>query len=124
VLYQHRVDPDVPIEDVAGAVRELVDEGGSGSSGSARPGRDDPPRHAVQPVSVLQAEYSIFEREVEAAVLPSLRELGVGFVPCSPLGRGFLTVAVKPAKSTPETTCAAQTSGARTTPRTSGQSRS
>ena len=98
VLYQHRVDPDVPIEDVAGAVKELIDAGTVLHFGLSEAGPDVIRRaHAVQPVSVLQTEYSIFEREVEAAVLPVLRELQIGFVPYSPLGRGFLTGDVKPA---------------------------
>ena len=98
VLYQHRVDPAVPIEDVAGTVKELVDAGKVLYFGLSEAGPDTIRRaHAVQPVSVLQTEYSIFEREVEEAVLPVLRELHIGFVPYSPLGRGFLTGDVKPA---------------------------
>src|SRR3954464_10758375 len=98
VLYQHRVDPDVPIEDVAGTVGELIAEGKVRYLGLSEAGPDIIRRaHAVQPVSVLQTEYSLFEREVEPAVLPVLRELGIGFVPYSPLGRGFLTAGVKPA---------------------------
>ncbi|MET0928965.1 MAG: aldo/keto reductase [Aeromicrobium sp.] len=98
VLYQHRVDPDVPIEDVAGTVKELIDEGKVLYFGLSEAGPDVIRRaHAVQPVSVLQTEYSIFERDVEDEVLPVLRELGIGFVPYSPLGRGFLTGQVKPA---------------------------
>jgi aryl-alcohol dehydrogenase-like predicted oxidoreductase len=98
VLYQHRVDPDVPIEDVAGAVKELIDAGKVRYFGLSEAGPETIRRaHAVQPVSVLQTEYSIFEREVEADVLPVVRELGIGFVPYSPLGRGFLTGDVKPA---------------------------
>jgi aryl-alcohol dehydrogenase-like predicted oxidoreductase len=98
VLYQHRVDPDVPIEDVAGAVRELIEQGKVRFFGLSEAGPDDIRRaHAVQPVSVLQTEYSIFERTVEAEILPLLRELGIGFVAYSPLGRGFLTSAIKPA---------------------------
>ncbi len=98
VLYQHRVDPDVPIEDVAGAVKELIDAGKVRYFGLSEAGPESIRRaHAVQPVSVLQTEYSIFEREVEADVLPVIRELGIGFVPYSPLGRGFLTGEVKPA---------------------------
>jgi aryl-alcohol dehydrogenase-like predicted oxidoreductase len=103
VLYQHRVDPDVPIEDVAGAVKELITEGKVRFFGLSEAGPDVIRRaHAVQPVSVLQTEYSIFERAVEAEVLPVLRELGIGFVAYSPLGRGFLTSAVKPASEYPE----------------------
>jgi aryl-alcohol dehydrogenase-like predicted oxidoreductase len=103
VLYQHRVDPDVPIEDVAGTVKELIDAGKVKYFGLSEAGPDTIRRaHAVQPVSVLQTEYSIFEREVETDVLPVLRELGIGFVPYSPLGRGFLTSAVKPASEYPQ----------------------
>lgn len=103
VLYQHRPDPDVPIEDVAGTVKELIDAGKVRFFGLSEAGPETICRaHAVQPVSVLQTEYSIFEREVEADILPVLRELGIGFVPYSPLGRGFLTSAVKPASEYPE----------------------
>lgn len=99
VLYQHRVDPDVPIEDVAGAVRALIDEGKVRYFGLSEAGPQTIRRaHAVQAVSVLQTEYSVFERQVEAEVLPVVRELGIGFVPYSPLGRGFLTGDVKPAE--------------------------
>jgi aryl-alcohol dehydrogenase-like predicted oxidoreductase len=98
VLYQHRVDPDVPIEEVAGTVGELIAEGKVRFFGLSEAGPDVIRRaHAVHPVSVLQTEYSVFERAVEADVLPVLRELGIGFVPYSPLGRGFLTGEVKPA---------------------------
>jgi len=98
VLYQHRVDPEVPIEDVAGAVKELIDAGKVRYFGLSEAGPQTIKRaHAVQPVSVLQTEYSVFERDVEAAVLPMTRELGIGFVPYSPLGRGFLTADVKQA---------------------------
>lgn len=103
VLYQHRVDPDVPIEEVAGAVRDLIDEGKVRFFGLSEAGPEIIRRaHAVQPVSVLQTEYSIFERAVEAEILPTIRELGIGFVAYSPLGRGFLTSAVKPAAEYPE----------------------
>jgi aryl-alcohol dehydrogenase-like predicted oxidoreductase len=103
VLYQHRVDPDVPIEDVAGAVGELIDEGKVRFFGLSEAGPEVIRRaHAVQPVSVLQTEYSIFERAVEAEILPTIRELGIGFVAYSPLGRGFLTSAVKPAAEYPD----------------------
>ncbi|WP_151478930.1 aldo/keto reductase [Streptomyces albicerus] len=102
VLYQHRVDPDVPIEDVAGTVGELIAEGKVRYLGLSEAGPDIIRRaHAVHPVSVLQTEYSVFERAVEAHVLPVVRELGIGFVPYSPLGRGFLTSAVKPAAEYP-----------------------
>jgi aryl-alcohol dehydrogenase-like predicted oxidoreductase len=104
VLYQHRVDPDVPIEEVAGTVKELIDAGTVRYFGLSEAGADTIRRaHAVQPVSVLQTEYSIFEREVEAEVLPAIRELGIGFVPYSPLGRGFLTGVVKPGAEYDET---------------------
>ena len=103
VLYQHRVDPDVPIEDVAGTVKELIEAGKVRYFGLSEAGPDVIRRaHAVQPVSVLQTEYSIFERAVEAEVLPTVRELGIGFVAYSPLGRGFLTAAVKPAAEYPD----------------------
>lgn len=99
VFYQHRPDPNVPVEEVAGAVKELIDEGKVRYFGLSESGPETLRRaHAVQPVSVLQTEYSIFERGVEDAVLPTVRELGIGFVPYSPLGRGFLTSAVKPAE--------------------------
>ncbi|MDX6742177.1 aldo/keto reductase [Actinocorallia sp. A-T 12471] len=97
VLYQHRVDPDVPIEDVAGTVKELIDAGKVKYFGLSEAGPQTIRRaHAVQPVSVLQTEYSLFERDVER-LFPVLRELNIGFVAYSPLGRGFLTGAVKPA---------------------------
>lgn len=103
VLYQHRVDPAVPVEDVAGAVGELVAAGKVRFFGLSEAGPDTIRRaHAVHPVSVVQTEYSIFEREVEDDVLPLLGELGIGFVPYSPLGRGFLTSAVKPGHEYPE----------------------
>ena len=102
VLYQHRVDPDVPIEDVAGTVKDLITEGKVRWFGLSEAGPDTIRRaHAVQPVSVLQTEYSVFEREVEADILPTVRELGIGFVPYSPLGRGFLTGDVRPAAEYP-----------------------
>lgn len=96
VFYQHRPDPKVPIEDVAGTVKELIDEGKVRYFGLSEAGPETIRRaHGIQPVSVLQTEYSIFERGVESDVLPLVRELGIGFVPYSPLGRGFLTSAVK-----------------------------
>ncbi|TDC72686.1 aldo/keto reductase [Streptomyces hainanensis] len=102
VLYQHRVDPNVPVEDVAGTVGELIEEGKVRFLGLSEAGPDVIRRaHAVHPVSVLQTEYSVFERAVEAEVLPVVRELGIGFVPYSPLGRGFLTGAVRPAADYP-----------------------
>jgi aryl-alcohol dehydrogenase-like predicted oxidoreductase len=92
LLYQHRVDPDVPIEDVAGTVKELVEAGKVKHFGMSEAGVDNIRRaHAVQPVTALQSEYSLFWREPEDAILPLLGELGIGFVPFSPLGRGFLT---------------------------------
>ena len=103
VLYQHRPDPDVPVEDVAGAVKELIDAGKVRYFGLSEAGPGTIRRaHAVQPVSVLQTEYSVFERGVEDDILPVLRELGIGFVPYSPLGRGFLTSDVRPAVEYPE----------------------
>jgi aryl-alcohol dehydrogenase-like predicted oxidoreductase len=102
VLYQHRTDPDVPIEDVAGAVKGLIDAGKVRYLGLSEAGPDTIRRaHAVQAVSVLQTEYSIFERQVETDILPLLRQLGIGFVPYSPLGRGFLTGEIKPAHEYP-----------------------
>ncbi len=92
LLYQHRVDPDVPIEDVAGAVQELCDEGKVRHFGLSEAGVQTIRRaHAVQPVTALQSEYSLWWREPEEPILPTLEELGIGFVPFSPLGRGFLT---------------------------------
>jgi aryl-alcohol dehydrogenase-like predicted oxidoreductase len=103
VLYQHRVDPDVPIEEVAGAVGELVAAGKVRYFGLSEAGPDVLRRaHAVHPVSVLQTEYSVFQREVEADVLPVVRELGIGFVPYSPLGRGFLTGDFRPGAEYPQ----------------------
>ena len=92
LLYQHRVDPDVPVEDVAGVVKELIDAGKVGHLGLSEAGVDVIRRtHAVQPVTALQSEYSLFWREPEAEILPTLIELGIGLVPFSPLGKGFLT---------------------------------
>ncbi|WP_395068103.1 aldo/keto reductase [Paraburkholderia silvatlantica] len=92
LLYQHRVDPAVPIEDVAGAVKDAITAGKVRYFGLSEASVDTIRRaHAVQPVSAVQSEYSLFERGVEDKVLPALRELGIGFVPYSPLGRGFLT---------------------------------
>jgi aryl-alcohol dehydrogenase-like predicted oxidoreductase len=92
LLYQHRVDPNVPIEDVAGAVKELIREGKVGHFGLSEAGVKTIRRaHAVQPVAALQSEYSLWWREPEEAILPLLAELGIGFVPFSPLGKGFLT---------------------------------
>jgi aryl-alcohol dehydrogenase-like predicted oxidoreductase len=92
LFYQHRVDPDVPIEDVAGAVKQLIQEGKVKHFGLSEAGVSTIRRaHAVQPVTALQSEYSLWFREPEAEVLPALEELGIGFVPFSPLGKGFLT---------------------------------
>jgi aryl-alcohol dehydrogenase-like predicted oxidoreductase len=95
LLYQHRVDPRVPIEEVAGTVRELIAQGKVKHFGLSEAGPDTIRRaHAVQPVAALQSEYSLWTREPEQEVLPVLEELGIGFVPYSPLGRGFLTGAM------------------------------
>jgi aryl-alcohol dehydrogenase-like predicted oxidoreductase len=92
LLYQHRVDPDVPIEDVAGAVQGLIAAGKVGHFGLSEAGVSTIRRaHAVQPVTALQSEYSLWWREPEDEILPALGELGIGFVPFSPLGKGFLT---------------------------------
>jgi aryl-alcohol dehydrogenase-like predicted oxidoreductase len=92
LFYQHRVDPEVPIEDVAGAVKQLIQEGKVRHFGLSEAGVQTIRRaHAVQPVTALQSEYSLWWREPEAEILPALAELGIGFVPFSPLGRGFLT---------------------------------
>jgi len=92
LYYQHRVDPQVPIEDVAGTVKDLIAEGKVKYFGLSEAGVKTIRRaHAVQPVSALQSEYSLWWREPEEAILPTLEELGIGFVPFSPLGRGFLT---------------------------------
>ena len=95
LFYQHRVDPDVPIEDVAGAVKELIQAGKVKHFGLSEAGVQTIRRaHAVQPVTALQSEYSLWWREVEKETLPVLEELGIGLVPYSPLGRGFLTGAI------------------------------
>jgi aryl-alcohol dehydrogenase-like predicted oxidoreductase len=92
LFYQHRVDPDVPIEDVAGAVKELIQEGKVKRFGLSEAGAQTIRRaHAVQPVTAVQSEYSLWWRTVEEEVLPTCEELGIGFVPFSPLGRGYLT---------------------------------
>ncbi len=92
LFYQHRVDPDVPIEDVAGAVKGLIQEGKVKHFGLSEAGAQTIRRaHAVQPVAAVQSEYSLWWRKPEAEVLPTLEELGIGFVPYSPLGKGFLT---------------------------------
>jgi aryl-alcohol dehydrogenase-like predicted oxidoreductase len=92
LLYQHRVDPEVPIEDVAGTVKELIDNGKVKHFGMSEASAEAVRRaHAVQPVTAVQSEYSLWWREPETKVLPTLAELGIGFVPYSPLGKGFLT---------------------------------
>jgi aryl-alcohol dehydrogenase-like predicted oxidoreductase len=92
LFYQHRVDPNVPIEDVAGAVKDLIREGKVKHFGLSEAGAQTIRRaHAVQPVAALQSEYSLWWREPEREILPTLEELGIGFVPFSPLGKGFLT---------------------------------
>ena len=96
LFYQHRVDPNVPMEDVAGAVKDLIQQGKVKHFGLSEAGVQVIGRaHAVQPVTALQSEYSLFWREPEAKILPLLEELGIGFVPFSPLGKGFLTGAIK-----------------------------
>jgi aryl-alcohol dehydrogenase-like predicted oxidoreductase len=103
LLYQHRVDPKVPIEDVAGTVGELVREGKVRFFGLSEAGVANIRKaHAVHPVSALQSEYSLWERNLEADIIPLLRELRIGLVPFSPLGRGFLTGEVKRAEDYPE----------------------
>jgi aryl-alcohol dehydrogenase-like predicted oxidoreductase len=95
LFYQHRVDPDVPIEEVAGAVKDLIREGKVKHFGLSEAGARTIRRaHAVQPVTALQSEYSLWWREPEEEILPTLEELGIGFVPFSPLGKGFLTGAI------------------------------
>jgi aryl-alcohol dehydrogenase-like predicted oxidoreductase len=96
LFYQHRVDPDVPIEDVAGAVKDLIRQGKVKHFGLSEAGAQTIRRaHAVQPVTALQSEYSLWWREPEAEIIPTLEALGIGFVPFSPLGKGFLTGAIK-----------------------------
>jgi aryl-alcohol dehydrogenase-like predicted oxidoreductase len=95
LLYQHRVDPEVPIEEVAGAIKDLIQEGKVRHFGLSEAGAHTIRRaHVVQPVTALQSEYSLWWREPEETVMPTLRELGIGFVPFSPLGKGFLTGAI------------------------------
>jgi len=95
LFYQHRVDPDVPMEDVAGAVKDLIRQGKVKHFGLSEAGVASIRRaHAVQPVAALQSEYSLFWREPEQEIIPTLEELGIGFVPFSPLGKGFLTGAI------------------------------
>jgi aryl-alcohol dehydrogenase-like predicted oxidoreductase len=103
LLYQHRVDPSVPIEDVAGAVAELIQKGKVRYFGLSEASSKTIRRaHAVCPVSALQSEYSLWERHVESGIIPTLRELGIGLVPFCPLGRGFLAGGVKRAEEYPE----------------------
>ncbi len=103
VLYQHRVDPAVPIEETVGAMSELVREGKVRYLGLSEAGAQTIRRaHAVHPISVLQSEYSLWERNLEHEIVPVLRELGIGLVPFSPLGRGFLTGSAKRAEEYPE----------------------
>ena len=103
LLYQHRIDPAVPIEDVAGAVGDLVKAGKVRFFGLSEAGVGNIKRaHAVHPVSAVQSEYSLWERNLETDVIPAMRELGIGLVPFSPLGRGFLTGAVMRAEDYPE----------------------
>lgn len=95
LFYQHRVDPNVPMEDVAGAVKQLIEEGKVKHFGLSEAGVESIRKaHAVQPVAALQSEYSLWWREPEKDILPTLEELGIGFVPFSPLGKGFLTGAI------------------------------
>ncbi len=99
LLYQHRLDPNVPIEETAGAVRDLIAAGKVGHFGLCEVGVDVIRRaHAVQPVTALQSEYSLWWREPEQEILPVLEELGIGFVPFSPLGKGFLTGTINSAE--------------------------
>jgi aryl-alcohol dehydrogenase-like predicted oxidoreductase len=96
LLYQHRVDPNMPIEDVAGAVKELIQAGKVKHFGMSEAGAKTIRRaHAIQPLTALQSEYSLWWRKPEAEIIPTLEELGIGFVPYSPLGKGFLTGAIK-----------------------------
>jgi aryl-alcohol dehydrogenase-like predicted oxidoreductase len=103
LLYQHRIDPNVPIEDVVGVMGELVREGKVRYLGLSEAGVKNIRRaHSVHPISALQSEYSLWERNLEAEIIPLLRELGIGLVPFAPLGRGFLTGNVKRAEEYPE----------------------
>ncbi|HKH09950.1 MAG TPA: aldo/keto reductase [Rubrobacter sp.] len=103
LYYQHRVDPETPIEETAGAMKELVEAGKVRFLGLSEAGIETIRKaHAVHPISALQSEYSLFTRDVEDEVLPTLRELGIGFVPYSPLGRGFLTGRFKSIEDMPE----------------------
>jgi aryl-alcohol dehydrogenase-like predicted oxidoreductase len=103
LLYQHRVDPNVPVEDVAGAVADLIRAGKVRYFGLSEARENTIRRaHAIQPVTALQSEYSLWERNLEPRIIPLLRELGIGLVPFSPLGRGFLTGTAQPAEDYPE----------------------
>src|SRR5215210_3475943 len=103
LLYQHRVDPAVPIEDVVGTMAELIREGKVRFLGLSEAGEETIRRaHAVHPIAAVQSEYSLWERNLETRIIPVLRELGIGLVPFAPLGRGFLTGAVKRAEEYPE----------------------
>ncbi|MDP9191895.1 MAG: aldo/keto reductase [Acidobacteriota bacterium] len=103
LLYQHRVDPDVPIEDVAGVMSDLVQQGKVRYLGLSEAGEQTIRRaHAVHPIAALQSEYSLWERNLEERIIPTLRELGIGLVPFSPLGRGFLAGNVQRAEEYPE----------------------
>lgn len=118
LFYQHRVDPDVPIEDVAGAVKDLIAEGKVRHFGLSEAGAATIRRaHAVQPVTAVQSEYSLWWRQPEQEVLPALEELGIGFVPFAPLGKGFLTGAID------ETTSFGQGDFRKTQPRFSPEAR-
>ena len=108
ILYQHRVDPGVPIEDTVGAMADLVTAGKVRFLGLSEAGvRNIRKAHAVHPISVLQSEYSLWERTLETEILPTIRELGIGLVPYSPLGRGFLTAVAQRAEEIPEKTTSA-----------------
>src|SRR5206468_9329028 len=118
LFYQHRVDPEVPIEDVAGTVKDLIAEGKVRHFGLSEAGVKTIRRaHAVQPVTALQSEYSLWWREPEEEILPTLEELGIGFVPFSPLGKGFLTGKID------ETTTFSSTDFRNTVPRFSAENR-
>ncbi len=103
LYYQHRVDPDTPIEETVGAMAELVKEGKVRYLGLSEPGAQTLRRaHHVHPIAAVQSEYSLWSREVETEILPACRQLGIGFVPYSPLGRGFLTARIRSQKDLPE----------------------
>ena len=114
LYYQHRVDPDVPMEDVAGTVKELIAEGKVRYFGLSEAGARSIRRaHAVQPVAALQSEYSLWTREPEAEIIPTLEELGIGLVPFSPLGKGFLTGKIDASTPLTATTSAARSRASR-----------